>query len=70
MKLFVSGHKYHNRKEFMHDIEQILQNCVQYNGQSSPYSAKAQILVKAAEDLLAEVIIIERTSRSKCSYQK
>lgn len=40
----VTAHKYHNRHEFLKDIEQILQNCITYNGKESVYSKKAEAI--------------------------
>ncbi|KAK6628726.1 hypothetical protein RUM43_002542 [Polyplax serrata] len=50
----VSSHKYHNRKEFLADIELILDNCIAYNGKESPYTLKAEALVKACKSTLEE----------------
>lgn len=55
-----SAHKYHSRHEFLLDIEQILQNCVLYNGKDSPYTEKAEQLVKACRATLDEVCYITR----------
>ncbi|KYN01312.1 Transcription initiation factor TFIID subunit 1 [Cyphomyrmex costatus] len=50
----VSAHKYHNRHEFVRDIEQILENCSIYNGKESPLTSKAELLVKVCKDTLDE----------------
>lgn len=45
----VSSHKYHNRKEFLSDVELILENCIAYNGKESPFTLKAEALVRACK---------------------
>ncbi|CAG9840406.1 unnamed protein product [Diabrotica balteata] len=50
----VTAHKYHSRHEFLLDIEQILENCVLYNGKDSTFTEKAEILVKACKETLDE----------------
>ncbi|VEN63707.1 unnamed protein product [Callosobruchus maculatus] len=50
----VAAHKYHSRHEFLVDIEQILQNCVLYNGKESPFTEKAEQLVKVCKATLDE----------------
>ncbi|XP_043674036.1 transcription initiation factor TFIID subunit 1 isoform X1 [Vespula pensylvanica] len=50
----VSAHKYHSRHEFVRDIEQILENCTIYNGKESPYTHKAELLVKVCKETLDE----------------
>ncbi|XP_049784763.1 transcription initiation factor TFIID subunit 1 isoform X1 [Schistocerca cancellata] len=50
----VQSHKYHNRYEFLADIERILQNCIIYNGKDSTYSQKAETLVKVCRATLDE----------------
>uniref|UniRef100_A0A6P7FJW6 Transcription initiation factor TFIID subunit 1 n=1 Tax=Diabrotica virgifera virgifera TaxID=50390 RepID=A0A6P7FJW6_DIAVI len=50
----VTAHKYHSRHEFLTDIEQILENCVLYNGKDSTFTEKAEILVKACKETLDE----------------
>lgn len=40
----VTAHKYHNRLDFQKDIEQILQNCITYNGKDSVYTKKAEAI--------------------------
>ena len=45
----VSSHKYHNRREFLSDVELILENCILYNGKESPYTLKAEALVKVCK---------------------
>jgi hypothetical protein len=51
-----SGHKYHNCQEFLSDIELIYNNCVLYNGMDSPFTMKAEALLKTSKELLADVI--------------
>lgn len=50
----VTAHKYHSRHEFLRDIEQILENCTLYNGKDSPFTLKAEVLVKACKETLDE----------------
>lgn len=50
----VKAHKYHNRHEFLSDIELILQNCVVYNGKDSIYTKKAETLYKVSKATLDE----------------
>lgn len=50
----VKSHKYHSRKEFLDDVEKILNNCILYNGKESPFTQKAEALVKAARQTLEE----------------
>ncbi|KAL0280152.1 UNVERIFIED_CONTAM: hypothetical protein PYX00_001531 [Menopon gallinae] len=50
----VSSHKYHNRKEFLADVELILENCIAYNGKESPFTLKAEALVRVCKQTLEE----------------
>lgn len=50
----VRSHKYHSRKDFLDDVERILNNCILYNGKESPFTQKAEALVKAAKQTLEE----------------
>ncbi|EFN79615.1 transcription initiation factor TFIID subunit 1 [Harpegnathos saltator] len=50
----VSAHKYHNRHDFLKDIEQILENCILYNGKDSSFTNKAELLVKVCKETLEE----------------
>ncbi|XP_029032281.1 transcription initiation factor TFIID subunit 1 isoform X3 [Osmia bicornis bicornis] len=50
----VSAHKYHSRHEFVRDIEQILENCTIYNGKESPFTQKAELVVKICKETLDE----------------
>ncbi|XP_063911046.1 transcription initiation factor TFIID subunit 1 isoform X2 [Zophobas morio] len=50
----VAAHKYHSRHEFLIDIEQILQNCILYNGRDSSFTDKAEQLVKICKATLDE----------------
>lgn len=50
----VAAHKYHSRYEFLMDVEQILKNCELYNGKESPFTQKAEMVVKVCRDTLAE----------------
>ncbi|XP_011494870.1 PREDICTED: transcription initiation factor TFIID subunit 1 isoform X2 [Ceratosolen solmsi marchali] len=51
----IAAHKYHSRAEFMRDIQQIVNNCVLYNGDKSLLTAKAEVLLKVSKDTLSEV---------------
>lgn len=61
------AHKYHNRHEFLVDVQQILENCILYNGKDSPFTQKAEQLVKIAKDTLEEV---SSNSISLINYHK
>ncbi|XP_017772378.1 PREDICTED: transcription initiation factor TFIID subunit 1 isoform X3 [Nicrophorus vespilloides] len=50
----VAAHKYHSRHEFLVDITQILENCTLYNGKDSPFTQKAELLVKVCRMTLDE----------------
>lgn len=49
------GHKYHSCQEFLTDIELIYNNCVLYNGVSSPFTVQAEGLLNTSKILLGEV---------------
>lgn len=53
--LSLSAHKYHNRYEFLADIERILENCILYNGKDSTYTQKAEKMVQVCRTTLDEV---------------
>lgn len=53
-----SAHKYHNRYEFLADIERILENCILYNGKDSTYTQKAEKMVNVCRTTLDEVMDI------------
>lgn len=48
------AHKYHSRHEFLVDVQQILENCILYNGKDSPFTQKAEQLVKICKATLDE----------------
>ncbi|KAF2894065.1 hypothetical protein ILUMI_12106 [Ignelater luminosus] len=50
----VSAHKYHSRHEFLVDVQQILENCILYNGKDSPFTQKAEALVRVCKFTLDE----------------
>uniref|UniRef100_T1HCU3 Transcription initiation factor TFIID subunit 1 n=2 Tax=Rhodnius prolixus TaxID=13249 RepID=T1HCU3_RHOPR len=50
----VKSHKYHSRKDFLDDVEKILGNCILYNGKESPFTQKAESLVRVAKQTLEE----------------
>ena len=50
----VAAHKYHNRQEFLRDIEQILKNCITYNGKESVYTKKAEAIFNTVVSQLNE----------------
>lgn len=52
---FCSGHKYHNRKEFLADINLILENSIAYNGEDSEFTQQARKLVSMATESFEEV---------------
>lgn len=53
-----SAHKYHNRAEFLEDIELICQNCEAYNGPQSPFTQQAHRILILARESLNQVIFI------------
>lgn len=52
---FCLGHKYHNRKEFLADINLILENSIAYNGEDSEFTQQAKRLISVASESLEEV---------------
>ncbi|XP_031356543.1 transcription initiation factor TFIID subunit 1 isoform X2 [Photinus pyralis] len=50
----VSSHKYHSRHEFLVDVQQILENCILYNGKDSPFTQKAEAIVLVCRATLDE----------------
>lgn len=42
----------------MADIQQILENCILYNGNDSPYTRKAEQVVKVCKSTLDEVNVV------------
>lgn len=50
----VAAHKYHSRHEILVDVQQILENCILYNGKDSPFTQKAEQLVKICKATLDE----------------
>ncbi|VVC24131.1 Bromodomain, conserved site,Transcription initiation factor TFIID subunit 1, domain of unknown [Cinara cedri] len=50
----VSSHKYHHRKEFLADINLILENCIAYNGKDSKFTEQARNVVNEATKILEE----------------
>ncbi|XP_050296996.1 transcription initiation factor TFIID subunit 1 isoform X2 [Anthonomus grandis grandis] len=50
----ILSHRYRNRHDFLVDVEQILENCILYNGKDSPFTEKAEMLVKACKAALDE----------------
>lgn len=53
--IFYLGHKYHNRKAFLADINLILENCVAYNGEDSDFTQQARKIISVASESLEEV---------------
>ena len=53
----IKAHKYHNRSEFMHDVELILENSVAYNGAESQFTEKARAMVRICQETLEEVSV-------------
>ncbi|XP_058793259.1 transcription initiation factor TFIID subunit 1-like [Phymastichus coffea] len=50
-----SAHKYHSRTEIVRDFQQIYENSVMYNGDLSPLTSKADILLKTVTDYLNNI---------------
>lgn len=50
-----SGHKYHNRKEFLADLNLIVENSIAYNGEDSEITQQAKKLISIATESLEEV---------------
>lgn len=50
-----AAHKYHNREEFLKDVELISINAALYNGQDSPFTKKAENLLRISKETLDEV---------------
>ena len=65
----LSAHKYHNRYEFLADIERILENCILYNGKDSTYTQKAEKMVQVCRTTLDEVsvLVFKLSPCSKCN---
>lgn len=51
----VKAHKYHNRQEFLYDVDLILENSIAYNGQESQFTEKAKNLGQICRETLEEV---------------
>ena len=54
----IKAHKYHNRIEFIQDIELILENSIAYNGIESQFTDKARNLVRISTETLDEVFLL------------
>jgi hypothetical protein len=54
----VKAHKYHNREEFLYDVDLILENSIAYNGEESQFTEKARALGRICRDTLEEVNVI------------
>ena len=50
----VTKHEYHNRKDFLSDIELVYNNSVQFNGPDSDYSKKARVILDRTSESLAK----------------
>ncbi|CAG9761722.1 unnamed protein product [Ceutorhynchus assimilis] len=50
----IISHRYYNRHDFQADVEQILENCILYNGKDSPFTEKAELLVQTCKAALDE----------------
>ncbi|KAG8039641.1 hypothetical protein G9C98_000370 [Cotesia typhae] len=48
----IEANKYHNRNEFLRDVELILENCAQFNSFESPFTRQAEALVQACKEML------------------
>ena len=53
----VKAHKYHNRKEFLDDVDLILENSIAYNGAESQFTEKARALGRICAETIEEVKI-------------
>ncbi|XP_077286335.1 TATA-box binding protein associated factor 1 isoform X2 [Arctopsyche grandis] len=51
----IQAHKYHNRAEFLQDIELICRNCEAYNGAQSTFTQQAQTLLSVTRDALNQL---------------
>lgn len=51
----VKAHKYHNREEFLYDVDLILENSIAYNGEESQFTEKARALGRICRETLEEV---------------
>ncbi len=49
----VGKHQYHNRQEFLGDVELIYANSVLFNGENSEFSLKAAKILEVTRDALA-----------------
>lgn len=49
------AHKYHNRADFIADVELIANNCEQYNGNESTFTKQARLMVAFTREALDEV---------------
>ncbi|KAK2720741.1 transcription initiation factor TFIID subunit 1-like isoform X2 [Artemia franciscana] len=50
----VKANKYHNREDFLRDVEQIVKNSLAYNGETHPVTAKAKKVYDTAVEALKE----------------
>ncbi|XP_064636542.1 transcription initiation factor TFIID subunit 1-like isoform X2 [Lineus longissimus] len=48
----VKAHKYHDREQFLGDVELIYTNSIKYNGQESPFTASAKAMLHTCRELL------------------
>uniref|UniRef100_A0A7E4UVZ6 DUF3591 domain-containing protein n=1 Tax=Panagrellus redivivus TaxID=6233 RepID=A0A7E4UVZ6_PANRE len=50
----ITSNQYETRKQFFMDMQQILKNSAQYNGNESPYTQTAKLILETAARLVAE----------------
>lgn len=54
----VNEHKYHNREQFLNDVELIVRNSERYNGKDSAFTETAKRIHLTAKEALMEVCIL------------
>ncbi|XP_004536590.1 transcription initiation factor TFIID subunit 1 isoform X1 [Ceratitis capitata] len=54
MRDYIRQRRYHNREEFLADLNQIVENSTLYNGARSSFTVAAQRMLQSCFDLLAE----------------
>ena len=51
----VNTHMYHNREQFLEDVELLVVNSEKYNGKDSNFTGTARRILQVAADALTEV---------------
>lgn len=54
MRDYIRQRRYHNREEFLADLNQIVENSTLYNGARSSFTVAAQRMLQSCFELLAE----------------